>query len=285
MASTAETPAPSKQPDIALNTGHLLQTIPDPPVFDISEPVHQPGQHDPSSVSRPWWSATANKLQEAAFVWRFLSPLPAPWRLHQVARSFVSPFRAVLDRIPPAKEPVSVPVIIDLGCGHGIFLALVKRDRPEIELVGIDLSESKIASARKAFEASGLKVRELAVRNIADFEPGSADTITILDVLYLVPLERWSDIFEKCHAALRPGGVLLVKEMNREKRFKFFLLWLEETLAVKMLRITMGEQFTFPPPSEFRVRLENAGFAVEQTPVDRGYHVPHMLWAAKKAAV
>lgn len=194
----------------------------------------------------------------------------------------MSPFRAVLNRIPQMNDPASPPVLVDLGCGHGIFLALAKHERPDLELVGIDLSESKIASARKAFEASGLKARELAVKDIADFEPGSADAITILDVLYLVPLEHWDSIFEKCHAALKPGGVLLVKEMNREKRFKFFVLWLEETLAVKVLRITMGGEFTFPPPGEFRTRLEKAGFAVEQTPVDRGYHVPHTLWVAKK---
>jgi SAM-dependent methyltransferase len=228
------------------------------------------------------WSAALNKLQKAMFIWRFLAPLPTPWRLHQVARSFMSPFRVVLNHIPHAKGSAAAPVLVDLGCGHGIFLALAKQDRPDLELVGIDLSESKIASARKAFEASGLKARELAVKDIADFEPGSADVITILDVLYLVPLEHWDSIFEKCHTALKPGGVLLVKEMNREKRFKFFVLWLEETLAVKVLRITMGETFTFPPPGEFHARLGKAGFTVEQTPVDRGYHVPHTLWIAKK---
>jgi hypothetical protein len=70
--------------------------------------------------------------------------------------------------------------------------------------------------------------------------------------------------------------------MNREKKFKFQILCLEETLSVKVLGITLGSEFTFPTPDDIRMRLEKAGFTVEQIPLDRGYHVPHMLWIARK---
>jgi len=225
-----------------------------------------------------------NKVQSAGFVWRFLSPLPVIWRLHQVGRSFLSPLIAVLNHVPRTSQPDRAPVLVDLGCGHGIFLALAKHERPDLDLIGIDLSESKIASARKAFEAAGLDASQLAVKDIADFDPGSADAITILDVLYLVPIDQWDGILDKCHAALKPGGALLVKEMNRDKKFKFQVLCLEETLAVKVLHLTTGNNFTFPSPGEIRARIEKAGFTVEQIPLDRGYHVPHMLWIASKPA-
>jgi 2-polyprenyl-3-methyl-5-hydroxy-6-metoxy-1,4-benzoquinol methylase len=225
-----------------------------------------------------------NKIQSAGFVWRFLSPLPVIWRLHQVGRSFLSPLIAVLNHVPRTSQPDRAPVLVDLGCGHGIFLALAKHERPDLDLIGIDLSESKIASARKAFEAAGLDASRLAVKDIADFDPGSADAITILDVLYLVPIDQWDGILDKCYAALKPSGALLVKEMNRNKKFKFQVLCLEETLAVKVLHLTTGNNFTFPPPGEIRARLEKAGFTVEQIPLDRGYHVPHMLWIARKPA-
>lgn len=222
-----------------------------------------------------------NKFQTASYVWRFLSPLPAFWRLHQVARSFMSPFAALIERLPAADgRPLT---LVDLGCGHGTFLALAKQSRPDLDLIGIDLSEEKIASARKAFEAAGLKARELAVRDIADFAPESADVISILDVMYLVPLDQWDGVIEKCFACLKPGGVLLMKEMNRELDFKFRVLCLEETLAVKVLGLTLGSEFTFPTPAEIRDRLNKAGFAVEQIALDRGYHVPHALWIARKS--
>ena len=224
-----------------------------------------------------------DKVATARFVWRFLSPLPFMWRLHQVVRSLLSPFAAVIAAI--AMQPVEDDrKLLDLGCGHGVFLALAKQAFPGLGLIGIDLSESKIASARVAFEAAGLEARELAVRDIADFAQQSVDVISILDVLYLAPIEQWDGILGNCYACLRPGGLLLLKEMNRAIDWKFRLLCLEETLAVKVLGLTLGEKFTFPFPDEIRARLERAGFDVEQKALDRGYYVPHMLWIARKPA-
>lgn len=230
-----------------------------------------------------------NKLQLSRFVWRFLTPLPVAWRAHQVGRSILSPFGALVPQVMREASAGGDFTMIDLGCGHGIFLALVsselqKKNGIKPRLIGIDLAEDKIDLARRAFNGAGLEA-DLAVRDIADFDPGAADAITILDVLYLVPIDAWDSIFEKCFAALKPSGVLMVKEMNREKKIKFAILCLEETLAVKILRITKGGKFTFPTPAEIRGKLEKAGFVVEQEkPLDRGYHVPHMLWMARKPA-
>jgi 2-polyprenyl-3-methyl-5-hydroxy-6-metoxy-1,4-benzoquinol methylase len=177
--------------------------------------------------------------------------------------------------------------IIDLGCGHGIFLALIafalsEQNLPSPKLIGIDLADDKIALARRAFEKAELKA-DLEVRDIADFEPGAANAISILDVLYLVPLEAWDSIFQNCYTALKPNGVLILKEMNRDKEIKFQILCLEETLAVKVLRITKGNNFTFPRREEIRAKLESAGFKIEEeAALDQGYHVPHMLWMARK---
>src|SRR4051794_2298079 len=109
------------------------------------------------------------KLESAGFVWRFLSPLPVFWRAHQVGRRFLSPFSALVSRVLKEAEGGGDFTLVDLGCGHGIFLALVsdafrKLRRGNLRLVGIDLSEDKISSARKAFDAAGLKASELAVK-------------------------------------------------------------------------------------------------------------------------
>jgi 2-polyprenyl-3-methyl-5-hydroxy-6-metoxy-1,4-benzoquinol methylase len=214
-------------------------------------------------------------------VWRFLSPLPVFWRVHQVGRSLLIPFRSLVPYLPPHATG-HVQVLLDLGCGHGVFLSLVKRERPDLELVGLDLSTEKIEGARRAFKASGWPVRDLMVLDIADFDDQSVDAITIIDVLYLVPVERWSDILQKCHECLRPGGKLLLKEMNRAIRWKFALMYLEETLAVKVLGFTLGSNFTFPTSAEVRLIMKQAGFSVEEVPLDRGYFTPHMLWIGTK---
>lgn len=218
------------------------------------------------------------------FTWKFLAPLPASWRLHQAVRAMLIPFSSIIQHLPKRAGGTGPSVLLDLGCGHGCFLALARAARPDLELVGLDLSEQKIDGARKAFGASTYPVRELSVRDIADFPALSVDTITILDVLYLVPMERWDGILQRCHDCLRPGGTLLLKEMDRTITWKFAVLYVEETLAVRVLGLTRGGAFNFPPPAQVRLRLERAGFKVEQCPIDRGYFVPHLLWIARKHA-
>jgi len=192
----------------------------------------------------------------------------------------VYPVDAILNALPPQqKAPI---VLLDLGCGHGTFLALARRRRPDVELIGLDLSESKIDSAKAAFRASGVPVRDLAVKDIAHFPGQSVDTITIIDVLYLVPFSEWTSILQRCRDCLRPGGVLILKEMDPSIRWKFRLLYFEEFLAVRTLGLTLGSRFTFPPRDQVSALLKGIGFAVRESAVDRGYHVPHYLWVCSK---
>jgi cyclopropane fatty-acyl-phospholipid synthase-like methyltransferase len=222
-----------------------------------------------------------SRYEHVPYVWKFLAPLPAFWRLHQVGRSLLSPFMALIEQLP-ASPPGHPLTVLDLGCGHGVFLAMAKRKRPDIEVIGLDLSEDKIAGARQVFAASDYTVRELAVKDIAAFDKQAVDVITILDVLYLVPLEQWEGILRQCHDCLKPGGKLLLKEMDRSITWKFRLLYLEETLAVKILGLTLGSKFTFPSAQYVRSLMASVGFSVREVPMDRGYFVPHLLWIGSK---
>jgi cyclopropane fatty-acyl-phospholipid synthase-like methyltransferase len=216
------------------------------------------------------------KLESLRQSWTFLSVLSVFWRLHQVGRSLLVPFDKLSAYLPEQGS------LLDLGCGHGLFLALAKYEKPDLQLNGIDLSEEKIAAAHKAFSASAYTIPELAVMDILDFPDRSVDVISIIDVLYLVPIERWDSILKKCYSCLSPDGKLLLKEMDRAIRWKFALLYVEETLAVKILGLTLGKEFTFPKVEEIRRCLEYAGFEVEEVPLDKGYLVPHRLWIGSK---
>ena len=207
--------------------------------------------------------------------WNLLSHLGMFWRLHQVGRILLVPFDQLLDYLPRQGR------IMDLGCGHGLFLALAKQEKSQLQVIGIDLSEEKIAGARLLFNTAGT-VGRLAVADIADFPRETVDAISMIDVLYLVPIEQWDRILSNCYRCLKPGGTLILKEMDRSIAWKFALLYFEETLAVKILGLTLGKQFTFPEPEEIRRRMESAGFAVRAVPLHAGYFVPHQLWLGTK---
>jgi 2-polyprenyl-3-methyl-5-hydroxy-6-metoxy-1,4-benzoquinol methylase len=216
------------------------------------------------------------KLQSIGQAWKLFSTLSLFWRLHQVGRSLLIPFQQLVDYLPTQGS------LLDLGCGHGLFLALAKQKHPALQVIGLDLSEEKIAAARKAFSASGYTILHMDVQNAADLYEPSVDVISIIDVLYLIPIDQWDNILKRCYNCLKPGGKILLKEMNRSITWKFALLYIEETIVVKMLGLTLGKEFTFPRPEEIRHLLVNAGFEVEEIALDRFYLVPHQLWIAVK---
>jgi cyclopropane fatty-acyl-phospholipid synthase-like methyltransferase len=218
-----------------------------------------------------------NKGAALRRVWSASAPLELRWRLHQLVRAASAPLERVTDYLPERGA------VLDLGCGHGVFLVLCKTRRPGLELVGIDVSAGKIDMARRMLAAADIPC-ELQVMDLCELRGRQVDVITVLDVMYLVPLEHWDAVLAACYACLKPGGVLLFKEMDASLRWKLSLLQLQEALTVRVLGWTRGEEgFSFVAPEEVERRLVRAGFSVEAIPMHRGYLAPHQLWRATKS--
>jgi len=107
--------------------------------------------------------------------------------------------------------------ILDLGCGHGFianYLALVS---PEREVIGVDLSETRIRLADR-----GLPNVRFVRADVLQWSGGTADGILIADLLHhLNSHEEQEGVLRRAVALLRPGGTLVVKEIATRPRWKF----------------------------------------------------------------
>jgi SAM-dependent methyltransferase len=223
-------------------------------------------------------SPTMTKGQALRFTFAKTAQLPLGWRLHQTVRALLAPFEALVEHLPDSG------LLVDVGCGHGLFLLLSRRARPRLRLIGFDLSPSKVFSAQKLLAGAGGDV-ELFVGDVAELPDASADAISIIDVLYLIPTERWPEVLARCFAKLRPGGRLLLKEMDPTERLKLSLLRLEEWLAVRVFGWTLsdsGQKFSFPSRQAVDDMLAQAGFSVRNVPLSARSFAPHHLWFATK---
>ncbi|MEM6304654.1 MAG: methyltransferase [Pseudomonadota bacterium] len=103
--------------------------------------------------------------------------------------------------------------LMDVGGGTGTFLAAVGAAYPGMRLTLFDLPQV-VDPARARFACNGMSDRAEIVPGSfrRDSLPTGADAISLVRVLYDHSDETVCSLLAKCHAALPPGGQLIISE-------------------------------------------------------------------------
>ena len=163
--------------------------------------------------------------------------------------------RFYLDLFAGATAPV-----VDLGCGRGEFLGLLKD--AGIPCYGVDRHPDMVASTR----AMGIEILEAdSLEHLASLEPGSLGGIFCSQMVEHLPTVAVPRLFELAADALAPGAALAVETINPESLFVFahaFYVDLGHTrplhpLTLEFLAGLAGfaevkVEYLSPPPPEFR---------------------------------
>jgi 2-polyprenyl-3-methyl-5-hydroxy-6-metoxy-1,4-benzoquinol methylase len=183
-------------------------------------------------------------------------------RIHILLRFLTSPMLRVLNALPANAS------LLDIGAGHGLFAVLARGRR----VVAVE------PDARKVRPISSIDF----VIGFDDVIAGTFDAISIIDVLYKIPLGQWDALLIRCLARLRSGGILIIKEQDPTARFKNGWNAIQERFASAM-GLTLGETFTYEAPSEFIARLHRLGFTDAQSKrIDFAYPHPHVMYTAMR---
>jgi SAM-dependent methyltransferase len=193
-------------------------------------------------------------------------------KAHIFIRTITVPWNLILSNFP------SGHTLIDVGCGHGLFINLLSSTQHGFnQYIGVDADAGKIAVARQ-IENNNISFYNI---DIFHFEK-SADVYSFFDVLYLIPYDIQEKLINHIFRKLPEGGYLVIKEIGTKPSWKFTLNRLQETLSVKIFKITLGENFYFRSEEEYRNLLEDIGFVVKVNKIDKGYLHPHILYICKK---
>ena len=187
------------------------------------------------------------------------------------------PFEDVAQAVPKEGR------VLEIGCGHGLFSVYLAVSDARRSVTGIDVDERKVAVARRVAKRAAASGASLQFQLSApgQLPAGVWDAIAIVDVLYLLDRDAQEELLRLAASRLRPGGALVVKEMDVSPRWKFLWARAQELLAVRVLRITAGEHLTFVPPATMGAWLTDAGLTVEHRALDRGSVHPHHLLVAR----
>jgi trans-aconitate 2-methyltransferase len=147
---------------------------------------------------------------------------------------------------------------LDAGCGSGRVTAELLAKLPEGQLLAVDGSESMIA---KAQERLGDKATYL-VADLAELEIAEP-----VDLIFSTATFHWitdhDRLFERLHAALRPGGRLIAQCGGMGNVAKHAEAIAAAVARPEFVRYFEGMEamWNFASPEETEPRLRNAGFA------------------------
>ena len=101
--------------------------------------------------------------------------------------------------------------VLDLGCGRGEWLQLLKELK--LEAVGIDLDQDMINEC----ESLGLNVRcEDGIQVLKSFRSKSLSIVTGFHIAEHLSFEDLQEVFRRAHHALKDGGLLILETPNPE---------------------------------------------------------------------
>lgn len=128
----------------------------------------------------------------------------------------VADYRSRADTIPHRLEgeavlvevlPKRVERVLDVGCGDGRLLGIVREARPEALGVGLDFSPPMLEAARERFAEDGAV--QFLSHDLADPLPdlGSFDVIVSSFAIHHLEHDRKRELYGEAFAMLQPGGV------------------------------------------------------------------------------
>ena len=162
-----------------------------------------------------------------------------------------------------ALVPVSEPRrLVDVAGGHGGFSMAMCRRHPSLHATVLDLPPS-VRVGRQIVEEQGFPER-VSFREGDVFELGlgeDLDIVSIFNLVHHLPEERDRELCRMAHAALRPGGALVIGDSARPEPGEP----VSEHGAISSLLFYAWSHSRNFKPSELRDWMKAAGFADVQT--------------------
>lgn len=135
------------------------------------------------------------------------TPLRA--RILQRLRPYICPFDELVGFLP------SRGLVLDVGCGAGLFLGLAGKARPDLSALGFDADLGAIRAAQ-TMAAANFPDGRIAFRQAdagAPWPDVAAEVVSMIDVLHHIPPTMQRSVIETAYAHVKPGGIFLYKDM------------------------------------------------------------------------
>jgi SAM-dependent methyltransferase len=183
--------------------------------------------------------------------------------------------------------------LFDLGCGTGILLTLLGAAAAEyrlgrwpagwpppplhLDMHGVELRDDRVAIARGALG----NMADVISGNICDVALCSCSAVVLLDVLLYLPKSAQRQVLERAVAALRVGGVLLLREADAGAGIAFKITKWAERVA-NASRGQPVARLYYRRAYQWVGLLQGLGLSVSALSMSEGTPFSNMLFVAQR---
>jgi ubiquinone/menaquinone biosynthesis C-methylase UbiE len=164
-------------------------------------------------------------------------------------------------------------VILDIGCGFGLFSLYYASIAPRRSIRGIDVNGTRVAMARRAAELLAIENVSYAQSDARDVT-GHAEYVGayMLDIVHHVPKDSVEPLLRRLHEVLVPGARLLIKDVEARPALKRWFTWALDRL------MNPRTPLHYWPAEELQGLLERVGFVVYRHSMVDILPYPHVLY-------
>jgi ubiquinone/menaquinone biosynthesis C-methylase UbiE len=108
--------------------------------------------------------------------------------------------------------------ILDIGCGPGGWAIDVATIYPDIEVIGIDISDTMLNTARsqaKRYKLQNVTFTKMNALHPLKFPDQHFDLVNMRAAVEYIPRLHWQPLLQECYRVTRPGGRVRLMEADR----------------------------------------------------------------------
>jgi ubiquinone/menaquinone biosynthesis C-methylase UbiE len=187
-------------------------------------------------------------------------------------RRILAPIKQGLAQSFPAN---TAPRILDIACGTGRTLRMLRGTLPQASLYGTDLSPAYLRKANQLLSELPGELPQLLQANAEElpYLDGYFQAVSSVFMFHELPPEARQQVIEECFRVLQPGGIFVICDSIQEADSPEFAPMMRNFPA--MFHEPYYRHYTTDNLTE---RLEKAGFEAIATSV----HFVSKYWVAQK---
>ncbi len=190
-------------------------------------------------------------------------------RLFAWLRSFHADYEGIEEHIPKSG------VVIDVGCGHGMFANYLGLKSPSRRVYGLEVNDRKLKNAPR-----GVANVLFSKQPLESFEKNSASAIIFYHVLHhLDGFKQQEKLLTIALQILKPDGRLVIIEIEKKPFWKFIICWLVDHTLYP------GDRIYFRFKESMLKLLNELRLSVNYFMCDSKAPLPHIAYIASKRLV